>query len=1168
MAISTQLVAGLSSGFDWRTMIDQIIAVEHRSVDLVENQKTDYESKLEVFQSINTQLLSFKTQAATLASSDAFNVFTSSLSTDSSDYSASAFLSVSTSTSAYPGNHTITMNASSKVAKARHVSSKSFTSYDTALGLEGEFIINGRAVKVETTHDLTDIRDKINNMNSGANATGITASILTGSSSNYRLVLTSDDTGEDAFTIFDASSDAQNVLSTGLGFTDTSATATTVKNLISNGVQSEAFSSSSEAVGSMLGLSTSQSGDVWIGHASDSDRFQAEIDLSQSLTQIAAAINADEDSDATASVDPTTENGVTTYRLKIENCTNFTDENHVFETLGILVGDQSNVQELHLSDTALSEIGGGAITADNTYWTEIDTGGGACNSATGDTITFTGVNHLGTAVSGSYTVDLTQELGLGDKVQVFLDAIESAFADVDEGLYTVSATIDANGAIQIEDDTAGDSQLSLTLTCNNEGGGTLDFGAITASTEGYKKQVQAGQDANIIIDGTSVTSSTNVIDEVIAGVTLNILTVESGSTVDLTISRDNNAIKSSVQTLLDAYNGIMADINEQFAYDDEAEAGGLLQGDSTLFSIKSNLVDIVTSAITGLPTTLNALSLIGITSDDDGNLSIDSDDFADVLADEFNGLRRIFVAEGSTTDGDVEYISHTNDTVAGEFDVSITTAATQATVTGSEDLGGGITSDMSTITITQGSRVAAINLLGAENGSSIENIVNAINSELDAEYAQSVMGSVKMTTDVDKENAISSSTTWSNVHSNGAANTLANNDVIEFSGTASNGAEVGGSYTISNVATDTVQGLLSAIESEFGYKVSAAINTYGYLTVTDNTNRDSSLSINITEPSGKSLDFGAVTTSNLVGSVRLTHDVSGDAIASTDTWADIEGETLDGGEVIYFSGHKSDGSAVEGSYTVVEANALNVFLGAIETAYGGAVDADMVDGRIVLTDGTSNSMLGIEILEPSGGGVDFGTVSGGVTGRYAVALTASENVSDQLVLTSDDYGSTPTFSKSTSDDDLLGVGATVTAGVDVAGTINDEAATGSGQTLTGDEPEDDETVSVEGLMIKYTGTTTGDQGSVEITMGVAELFDRVLYDITNIANGYLDFRIDSMGDRISDLEDDVDAMEHRLDLKMEGMINKFVAMETALSAMQSQSQWLTGQINASYSGWG
>ncbi|MBW1707310.1 MAG: hypothetical protein JRJ86_19475, partial [Deltaproteobacteria bacterium] len=48
----------------------------------------------------------------------------------------------------------------------------------------------------------------------------------------------------------------------------------------------------------------------------------------------------------------------------------------------------------------------------------------------------------------------------------------------------------------------------------------------------------------------------------------------------------------------------------------------------------------------------------------------------------------------------------------------------------------------------------------------------------------------------------------------------------------------------------------------------------------------------------------------------------------------------------------------------------------------------------------------------------------------------------------------------------------------------------------------------------------------------------------------------------------IEQMEARLDRKMETMINRFVAMELALSKIQSQSDWLAGQINASFSGWG
>ena len=102
MALSTNMVSGLSSGFDWRSMIDQLMAVEHRSVDLVEAQKSEYQSKLEIFQTINTKLLSFKTQATVLGSSDAFNIFKSNLTTNSSTYAASDLLSVSTGAGAAP----------------------------------------------------------------------------------------------------------------------------------------------------------------------------------------------------------------------------------------------------------------------------------------------------------------------------------------------------------------------------------------------------------------------------------------------------------------------------------------------------------------------------------------------------------------------------------------------------------------------------------------------------------------------------------------------------------------------------------------------------------------------------------------------------------------------------------------------------------------------------------------------------------------------------------------------------------------------------------------------------------------------------------------------------------------------------------------------------------
>jgi flagellar hook-associated protein 2 len=1167
MALSTNLISGLSSGFDWRSMIDQLMKVEHRPVDLVESQKKTYQDKLTFFQDINTRLLSFKTTAQTLSSNDAFNVFSTALSTTSSNYSASEFLTVTANSDAMPGSHTITMNANSSVAQARKISSKSFSSYDTALGLSGEMLLNGRALKIETTADLQDIMNQINNLNSGSNATVITASILTVSTANYRLVLTGDNTGENSFNIFDAGSDAQNLLSSGLGFTDGT---TSVKNILSNGAQSEAFSSSTQSVASLLGISTAQTGTITLGTTAG---FTVALNLADSLTDIAGDINtaaAAAGSNISASVISATEDGVTEYRLKITNTTGFLDANHVLETLGILAGGHGDIAETHLSDTTntkTSLAGGGNMDA-TTQWGEIDTGSDSNNIANDDTITFSGLNHIGTAVSGSYTIDNKAV----DSVQGLLTKIQDAFAAVDGGAYTVTASI-ANGKIKLTDNSFGDSLLSLNLTTNNEGGGTLNLGTLSAATEGYTMQLQEGRDANVIIDGTAVTSSTNIIDAAIAGVTLNLLNVEAGSTVTLQVNRDYDSIKASVQDLLDAYNDVILEINKQFAYDTENKSAGLLQGDATLASIKTDLSDIVGSAITGLPTTLNALPLIGIHSTIDyteplnnGKLIIDNTDFMAALQSNFQGLRRVFVAEGSTTDADVEFIAHGNETVAGNYSVNITQAATRANVTGTEILTNGIgATDIETLTITQSSKTAFIFLNGAagQNGSSIDNMVNAVNSELDTQYTQSVIGNVKNTTDSAQTTAVTYATTWNNVFSNGVAAGLADGEMITFAGQRQNGAAVSGSYTITAADADTIQGLLSAIESAFGNEVSAGIDSYGYLSVTDQTAGNSSLSVSVTGPAGKSLDFGAITTSNLVGDARNT--AGGNALVETDIWTDLDGQTLAGGEVIKYAGYKANGEAVEGGYTVNLADQLGVFLTQIETDFGGEVTAALQDGRLVLTQGGSNGTLGLNIFEPAAGGVDFGTLTGGTNGRYALSITASKDGSDRLVLTHDDYGSTAAFTLDQSGTDL-GLGA-VTAGLNVTGSINGEAATGSGQLLTGNAPAKGATVSVEGLAIKYTGTANGSRGTVKITMGAAELFERALHQMTNTIDGYLDFRMESITESVDALDDQMGEMEDRLNRRMEMLVNRFVNMETALSRIQNISNWLSGQITAANSGW-
>ena len=134
----------------------------------------------------------------------------------------------------------------------------------------------------------------------------------------------------------------------------------------------------------------------------------------------------------------------------------------------------------------------------------------------------------------------------------------------------------------------------------------------------------------------------------------------------------------------------------------------------------------------------------------------------------------------------------------------------------------------------------------------------------------------------------------------------------------------------------------------------------------------------------------------------------------------------------------------------------------------------------------------------------------------------------------------------------------------MAGTINGEAATGSGQMLTGDSGE----ANVEGLSILYTGSANGtDAGTIKLTFGVAELYDRTLFGITDSVDGYVTNKQESIQDEINRYTTQIDEMEARLARKQETMTNRFVAMEVAMQKIQSQSSWLTGQVEAASNGW-
>jgi flagellar hook-associated protein 2 len=150
----------------------------------------------------------------------------------------------------------------------------------------------------------------------------------------------------------------------------------------------------------------------------------------------------------------------------------------------------------------------------------------------------------------------------------------------------------------------------------------------------------AGVNAVLNVDGVPISSATNTVSGVIAGVSLD-LTGSTGNTpVTLTVAPDTTSITAAINQFVSAYNTAITAINGQF----QVPSGGTappLQTDSSLTDAQAQLLNATNFSVTnGSGTT--SLASIGINTNQDGTLTVDSGALAAALSSNFSGVQSFF----------------------------------------------------------------------------------------------------------------------------------------------------------------------------------------------------------------------------------------------------------------------------------------------------------------------------------------------------------------------------------------------------------------------------------------------------------------------------------------------------------------------------------------------
>ena len=153
------------------------------------------------------------------------------------------------------------------------------------------------------------------------------------------------------------------------------------------------------------------------------------------------------------------------------------------------------------------------------------------------------------------------------------------------------------------------------------------------------------KDAIVFVSGYEIHSDSNTVSNAIEGVTLTLKApTEEGSTVLLGVDRDDAAIQDAAKKFVDAYNSLAGTIKSLSRYDVATEAAGALLGDAMLRNIDSQVRKLISSPVAGVNGNYTTLASLGITTQADGKLKLDTVRFNAALAANPGAVSDIFTS--------------------------------------------------------------------------------------------------------------------------------------------------------------------------------------------------------------------------------------------------------------------------------------------------------------------------------------------------------------------------------------------------------------------------------------------------------------------------------------------------------------------------------------------
>lgn len=224
--MSSFTVGGLSTGIDYNDLISKLIAVKRKPIEILENKKSTYNDQISSYSELTSKLSDLKSAADKLKFSYNFYVNTASVNDET-------VLDATATGTASIGNYSVSVTTLASEEKEAHSGTGLTASSDVVNNSGSDKVFQytyagtQRTLTVANGTSLDGLKNLINDDtgNAGVNST------IVNDGTNYRLIITGDDTGSaksitiDAGTTLDGTSNTVNFTAAAFSQTKTAANA-------------------------------------------------------------------------------------------------------------------------------------------------------------------------------------------------------------------------------------------------------------------------------------------------------------------------------------------------------------------------------------------------------------------------------------------------------------------------------------------------------------------------------------------------------------------------------------------------------------------------------------------------------------------------------------------------------------------------------------------------------------------------------------------------------------------------------------------------------------------------------------------------------------------------------------------------------------------------------